>query len=53
MKGVQRPIELDFGKQKFHKVFEEEQIFEVLEREGYDSYMFVCGNTGKGKLSKG
>ncbi|KAG7302262.1 hypothetical protein JYU34_013757 [Plutella xylostella] len=45
-----KAIELDFGKTKFHKVFDEEHVFDILKREGYDSYMFVSGNTGKGLL---
>lgn len=41
-------ITVDFGKYKFFKVFEQDDIFDILNRYGVDSYMFVDGNTGKG-----
>lgn len=42
-------IMLNFGTTKFCKVYEENDIFKVLDEYGADSYMFVDGNTGKGK----
>ncbi|XP_026741608.1 indole-3-acetaldehyde oxidase-like [Trichoplusia ni] len=41
-------IYLDFGKSKFFKVYEENEIFEILDKYGLDSYMLIDGNTGKG-----
>ncbi|XP_075976672.1 uncharacterized protein LOC142976940 [Anticarsia gemmatalis] len=41
-------IALNFGKYKFFKVSEQAEIFDILDKHGVDSYMFVDGNTGKG-----
>ncbi|CAB3259492.1 unnamed protein product [Arctia plantaginis] len=41
-------IALDFGNSKFFKVFDQEEIFDILNKHGVDSYMFIDGNTGKG-----
>lgn len=41
-------ISFDFGEKKFYKVFDEDQIFYVLNNYGVDSYMLVDGNTAKG-----
>lgn len=43
-------ITLDFGNSKFFKVFEQEEIFDILKKHGVASYMFIDGNTGKGKI---
>ncbi|KAJ0176229.1 hypothetical protein K1T71_008403 [Dendrolimus kikuchii] len=41
-------ISLNFGKCKFFKVFEQNDIFDILKKHGVDSYMLADGNTGKG-----
>ncbi|NP_001299599.1 indole-3-acetaldehyde oxidase-like [Amyelois transitella] len=46
--NVSETIELDFGVDKFFKVFDVNAIFEVLDKHGAESYMFADGNTGKG-----
>ncbi|KAM3962033.1 uncharacterized protein ACR2FA_003925 isoform 2-T2 [Aphomia sociella] len=43
-----KSIILDFGKEKFYKVFDEEEIFEIFKKCGVDSYQFIGGNTAKG-----
>lgn len=52
IEGVQTDstIALNFGNCKFYKVFDEREIFNILDKHGVDSYMFVDGNTGKGKI---
>lgn len=35
---------------KFFKVFVVKDIFDVLDKVGYDSYMLIAGNTGKGNI---
>ncbi|KAJ0176320.1 hypothetical protein K1T71_008494 [Dendrolimus kikuchii] len=45
--NVVKEIQLKDGKRWF-KVFDVNHIFTVLERNGYDSYMLVHGNTAKG-----
>ncbi|XP_075976671.1 uncharacterized protein LOC142976939 isoform X2 [Anticarsia gemmatalis] len=45
---AEKSIALDFGKYKFFKVFDQPEIFDILNKHGVDSYMFVDGNTGKG-----
>lgn len=45
---IERMIAFDFGKSKFFKVYEQNDIFNVLARYGKKSYMLVDGNTGKG-----
>lgn len=47
-KNPQSVIALNFGKYKFFKIFNENDIFDILNKHGADSYMFVDGNTGKG-----
>ncbi|XP_011551942.3 probable aldehyde oxidase gad-3 [Plutella xylostella] len=44
------PVQLDFGSTIFHKVYEEDHIFEILKEEDYKDCMFIVGNTGKGVL---
>ncbi|KAJ8720100.1 hypothetical protein PYW07_012143 [Mythimna separata] len=39
---------LNFGESKFFKVYQKEEIFEILRKYGVDSYMLIDGNTGKG-----
>lgn len=46
-------IALDFGKHKFFKVFNEDEIFDVLNKYGVNSYMFIDGNTGRGEYALG
>ncbi|XP_050550159.1 uncharacterized protein LOC118267487 [Spodoptera frugiperda] len=41
-------ISLDFGKSKFFKVYQQDDIFDILSKYGVDSYMLADGNTGKG-----
>ena len=43
-------LSFNFGKYKFFKVYDEDEIFDVLNKHGVDSYMLVDGNTGKGEL---
>lgn len=44
-------IELEFDKsKKFYKVYYIKEIFEILNKKGYDSYMLVAGNTAKGNF---
>lgn len=45
-------IVISFGNTKFLKVFVEDEIFEVWNKYGLDSYMFIDGNTGKGKTEE-
>ncbi|XP_049875312.1 uncharacterized protein LOC126373278 [Pectinophora gossypiella] len=45
---VEKTIALNFGKTMFYKVYDEEEIFDILDKYGEDSYMFVDGNTAKG-----
>lgn len=45
---VESTIAFNFGTSKFFKVFEENDVFDVLSKHGSDSYMLVDGNTGKG-----
>ncbi|XP_073946023.1 uncharacterized protein isoform X2 [Choristoneura fumiferana] len=47
-KKTDKTIAFSFGKQKFFKVYDVDEIFEILDKHGVDSYMFVDGNTGKG-----
>lgn len=42
-------ISIDFGKSKFYKVFDVDEIFEVWYNNGVHSYMLIDGNTAKGK----
>lgn len=44
-------IVLNFGTSKFYKVFDEEEIFDILNKHGVESYAFIDGNTGKGKIT--
>nr|QLI62139.1 aldehyde oxidase 8 [Streltzoviella insularis] len=39
---------LNFGKNHFFKVYHEQEIFDILNKNGVDSYMLIDGNTGKG-----
>jgi hypothetical protein len=41
-------ISFSFGKQKYFKVYKVDDVFNLLDKYGVDSYMFVDGNTGKG-----
>lgn len=41
-------IDLKDGR-KFYKIYVVNDIFQILNIEGYDSYMLVNGNTGRGK----
>ncbi|XP_068630719.1 uncharacterized protein [Battus philenor] len=41
-------ISFNFGKNKFFKVSTEDEIFEILNKYGVDSYMLIDGNTAKG-----
>lgn len=45
---IESMIAFDFGKSKFFKVYEENDIFDVLSKYGSDSYILVDGNTAKG-----
>lgn len=36
-------------KRIWYRVYEIKQIFDVLNKEGYDSYMLIVGNTSKGE----
>lgn len=47
-KKTDETIAFSFGKQKFFKVYDVDEVFEILDKHGVDSYMFVDGNTGKG-----
>lgn len=42
-------IAIDFGKCKFFKVFDADEIFQIWYDNGVDSYMLIDGNTAKGK----
>ncbi|KAH9640958.1 hypothetical protein HF086_008981 [Spodoptera exigua] len=41
------PMRFDYGKHKFFKVYEIEDIFDIFRKYGVDSYMLVDGNTAK------
>lgn len=42
-------IVISFGDSKFFKLFNEDEIFQVWNKYGVDSYMLVDGNTAKGR----
>ncbi|KAM3962034.1 uncharacterized protein ACR2FA_003926 [Aphomia sociella] len=44
----EKTIVLDFGDEKMYKVFDEDDIFEIFNKCGIDSYQLVDGNTAKG-----
>lgn len=50
---INNVIILNFGKKKYFKVYDENDVFDILDKYGANSYMFVDGNTGKGKLLTG
>ncbi|XP_063364889.1 uncharacterized protein LOC134653456 [Cydia amplana] len=43
-------ISFTFGKKKFFKIYDVDDVFDLLDKYGVDSYMFVDGNTGKGTV---
>ncbi|XP_052750539.1 uncharacterized protein LOC113513917 [Galleria mellonella] len=45
---TEKTIVLDFGKEKMYKVFDEEDIFDIFNKYGVESYQLVDGNTAKG-----
>lgn len=45
---IESTIAFDFGKSKFVKVFEENDVFDVWSKYGTNDYALVDGNTGKG-----
>lgn len=44
------PMRFDYGKYKFFKVYEIQDIFDIFRKYGVDSYMLVDGNTAKGEF---
>lgn len=48
--SYRKPMTIDFGKRKYIKVFDEDQIFNMFNTYGTETSMVIDGNTGKGKI---